>query len=118
MPRLVAVMSFLTVSSGCAHFGEAFQTVDSSVLTSSYAGQPTPLEEVGVLIGDDVSSADCERVALLRAVASASVVDKLRAEAGRLGANTVDLRSFRATPALRSPDTIEFWDAVALHCPT
>jgi hypothetical protein len=42
----------------------------------------------------------------------------LRAEAGRLGANAVDLRDFRTGGATRPEHADPHWDAVALYCPT
>ena len=101
---------------GCVPFGN-FQLIDSSVLTRAYESRPQPGEAVGVFIGDDVPPEACERVALLRAAATADVVDRLREEAGRVGANAVDLRDFRhrSGDVDREPD--DAWNAVALYCP-
>ena len=108
----------LVLASSCAPFREAYRLVDSSVLTSEYQGQPLAAEDVNVFLASDVVPADCERVALLRAVPTVTVVNLLRAEAGRLGANAVDLRDYRTTGATRPEQADDGWDAIALYCPS
>lgn len=114
MARMAMVFVAL-VASGCAHYG--FKLVDSSVLTNEYLVNPRVTEDVGVFIDGDVPPESCERVALLRAAPTASVVDMLREEAGKLGANVVDLRDFRNRENVRHGGREQAWNAVALHCP-
>lgn len=118
MLRSYAVLLFF-LASGCVPFPGAFRyvPVHSTVLSKDFHGQPLGTEDVGVFLPSDVIPGDCERVALLRAAAGAAVVDTLRAEAGRLGANAVDLRDFRTPGANRSEHADPYWDAVALYCP-
>jgi hypothetical protein len=108
----------LLLASGCAPFRDAYRLVDSSVLSNEYQGQPLAAEDVNVFLASDVIPTECRRVALLRAVPTVTVVNLLRTEAGRLGANAVDLRDYRTTGAIRPEQADEGWDAVALYCPT
>jgi len=71
-------------------------TVNKSVLETSYAATPIPKEEVHVyLAGDDVP--EHTRVAILNAEGDGDLtnegqmIDKLREEAGKLGANAIIL---------------------------
>ena len=113
-PSLVVA---LLLASGCAPYHEAFRTVDSSVLSNEFQGYPLDAAEVEVFLATDEVPEDCRRVALLRAVPTVSVVNNLREEAGRLGANAVDLRDFRTGSHSRHDQGDVHWDAVALHCP-
>ena len=106
----------LFLASGCTPFLEAYRP-HSSVLSSDYQGQPIAAEEVRLFLASDVIPADCRRVALLRAAPTRTVVDVLRAEAGRLGANAVDLRDFRTAGATQPGQAEGYWNAVALACP-
>lgn len=110
------VVLVLFLPSGCAPFSEAYQP-HSSVLSTDYRGQPLAAEEVRLFLASDVIPPSCMRVALLRAAPTRTVVDVLRAEAGRLGANAVDLRDFRTTDATRPGQAEGYWNVVALSCP-
>jgi hypothetical protein len=119
------VVLALFLASGCAPFMEAYLPY-SSVLSKDYLGQPLAAEDVNVFLASDIIPDDCRRVALLRAAPTRTVVDVLRAEAGRLGANAVDLRDYRTTGASQPGQAGGHWpgqagghwDAVALYCPT
>jgi hypothetical protein len=101
---LIAVL----LTSGCVH-------VDSSLLNSSYTSDPVPGGEVAVFLGDDVVPGDCERVAIVHASGGVRVMDALREEAGRLGANAVDIRVLNTRTEIRDGPG-ESWDALALRC--
>ncbi len=113
-----ATIALLLATSGCAHLQEANATMHSSLLEDQWLDAPVAAHDVGVFVaGDDVPQS-CVRVALLRAAPFASVVDRLREEAGRLGANSVDLRDFRnggQPPEFAGENA---WNATALHCPS
>lgn len=112
------VLLMLVLTSGCTPFREAYRLVDSSVLSSEYQGKPIAAEDVNVFLASDIIPSECKRVALLRAVPTVTVVNRLRAEAGRLGANAVDLRDFRTTAGTRAKEADGGWDAIAFYCPT
>lgn len=116
--RRIGLLVVLLGASGCIHFGESFKLVNSSLLTSDYLTEPLHPEDVEVFIAEDVPPEECERVALLRAAPTATVVDRLRAEAGRLGANAVDLRDYRYPERDQHYGGEAAWNAIALHCPT
>ena len=107
----------LFATCGCTPFHGAFQTVDSSLLAPDPQRQPVAAEDVGLFLANDTIPETCERVALLRAVAWVSVVETLREEAGRIGANAVDLRDYRTGLANGREVGESHWDAVALYCP-
>lgn len=113
----MTLMASVFLLTGCFPFGE-YKLMNSSLLATDYLGSPRPADEVGVFIGDDVPPAECDRVALLRAAPTATVVDRLREEAGRLGANAVDLRDFRSPADARVDAGEGAWNAVALFCPS
>ena len=95
------------MSTGCV-------SVSSSVLNSAYTTDPVQPEEVTVYLDQDVVPDDCDRVAIVYG-SGWDVLDHIRAEAGRLGANAIDLRPLRSTPVVReSPG--DQWDALALRC--
>lgn len=112
------------LASGCAHV-----SVGRTVATDEFRMRPFPTEEVLVLSlePEDVIPTECLQVASLdarrdRAVLSftpySSVVEALRAEAGKLGANTVALYPERFSfdwHFLRDED--ERTEALALRCP-
>lgn len=111
----MALVVIAVITTGCS-FAE-YKHMHSSVLVAEYLGSPRPAEEVSVFIGDDVPPSECRRVALLRAAPTATVVDRLREEAGRLGANAVDLRDFRRPAQDQASGGESAWNALALHCP-
>jgi len=113
---LVLVLAVL--ASGCTHFHEAFQRVDSSMLSHTHRAPPRAAWEVEVFLASDTPPPDCERVALVRALATVSVVETLREEAGRLGANAIDLVDFRHGDGGQPLIAEDYWDAVALSCPS
>ena len=104
-------------------------TVSKSVLIdrSTY---PVPQERVQVLLEGDSIPSTCERVALLHASGDEDLTDegdiwnKLRSEAGKLGANVVALRGIedpgtgeRIASAIFGTSSDRDADAVALWCP-
>ena len=106
MVRPILLVVLLT--SGCVH-------VNSSVLSSAYTSDPVPGPEVAVFLGDDVVPDECERVAIVHASGGMQVMDALREEAGRLGANAVDIRVLNNETRIREGPG-ETWDALALRC--
>jgi hypothetical protein len=117
--KRVSVLALLVLLPGCVHFGEAFRHVDSTVLSDAHSATPQEAQNVAVYLGGDAIPAGCERVGLVRAVASVAVVQNLREEAGRLGANAVDLRDLRTESGARSALVADsYWDALALYCPS
>jgi len=116
MTRFALLLTALATT-GCAHIGDSLQPMHSSLLTADYVGSPQPMESVAVFVAGDTPPASCERVALLRAFATATVVDRLRTEAGRVGANAVDLRDFRYGTDRPIAGEDEAWNAIALFCP-
>lgn len=71
-------------------------TVSKSVLSRAHIGEPVPQDDVQVYFADDTVPAH-ERVAILSAEGDdsltdqADMIDKLRKEAGKLGANAIIL---------------------------
>ena len=120
MKRWAIVMA--VVASGCVH-------VSKSVLDYGYQDYPYGEHEVDVFLVTDTAPADCERVAILHAsgsnnVAETKIIDKLREEAGKLGANAVHILSAedaggveRALAAAFDTPSDKDWDALALYCP-
>lgn len=104
-------------------------TVSKSILMDRSA-YPVPQAEVQVLLeGDSIPSA-CERVALLHASGDEDFTDegdiwnKLRSEAGKLGANVVFLQGIedpgtgeRIASAVFGTTSDRDSDAIALWCP-
>lgn len=95
-----AVLSALLVT-GCV-------TVKKSVLDRSWSSEPVATEDVYVFLRSerDVLPESCTRVALLYATAGGSVrgprmIEKLREEAGQLGANAVYVQT------MNEPGTVE-----------
>ena len=115
MRSCMVLVLFLT--SGCASLPGAYPLVHSTLVSSDHQGQPLAAREVSLFLASDVIPAACRRVALLRAAPTVTVVDMLRAEAGRLGANAIDLRDFRTTGVTRTEQADGHWNAVALSCP-
>jgi hypothetical protein len=105
-------------------------SVSKSVLMDrSFA--PVPLQDVYVFLLDDPIPEDCERVALLSASGEvdwtdeSQMIDKMREEAGKLGANAIQLRSIedpgtgeRVVAALFDTEADRDGSAIALWCPS
>jgi hypothetical protein len=107
-------------------------TVSKSVLDPSFQSAPVPKEEVDVLLasfGDEIPG-DCTRVAILHAsgpedwTEEGDMIEKLRDEAGKLGANTVFVQNMvdpgtgeRIVSALLDEEPDRDSDALALYCP-
>lgn len=119
MRRLLPV---LAIVAGCV-------TVSKSVLMDRSA-QPVPKESVYVFLANDSIPSSCQRVALMHASGGENwtnegqMVDKLRSEAGKLGANAVHLRSMkdpdtgeRVVAAILGTEPDRDADAIALWCP-
>lgn len=116
MKKLLLLTLVLT---GCVH-------VNRSVLVDR-SDQPVPKEEVQVFFDRDAIPETCERVALLHASASEDftnerkLADKFRGEAGKLGANAVNVREAytarRASTSLFDSGSAREFDAVAYWCP-
>ena len=117
--RLLALTMLIT---GCV-------TVSKSVLLDRSA-QPVPGQEVQILLASDSVPASCDRVALLHGSGPDSFTDegdmwnKLREEAGKLGANVVHLQSMedpggaeRFASALFGTESDRDSEAIALWCP-
>ena len=90
MPRTTLTLCVLALA--------ACVTVSKSVLLDRSA-HPVPQEEVTLLLASDSIPADCERVAMLHGSGPDGYTDegdmwnKLRDEAGKLGANAVHMQS-------------------------
>ncbi|MEQ9570223.1 MAG: hypothetical protein RLN75_08555 [Longimicrobiales bacterium] len=104
-------------------------TVSKSVLMDRSA-HPVPREQVYVYLAGDSIPESCERVAILHASGSqdhtneSQMIDKLREEAGKLGANAVHLQTMedagtgeRVVSALFGTPSDRDSDALALWCP-
>lgn len=104
-------------------------TVSKSVLMDRSAF-PLPREQVYVYLAGDSVPESCERVAILHASGSqdhtneSQMIDKLREEAGKLGANAVHLQTMedagtgeRVVSALFGTTSDRDSDALALWCP-
>ena len=116
--RRIAALTLVFSLAGCAHLGAAFETLNSTLLTEDYLGTPVAPVDVDLFLADEDPPGGCERVALLRAAPTVDVVDALRSEAGRLGANAVHLRDFRGVANARAARADEGWNVTALRCPT
>ena len=107
-------------------------TVSKSILIDSYMTNPVPLAEVTLLLAsmNDSIPTDCERVAVLHASGDQDITDegqilnKLREEAGKLGANTVFVQNMedagtgeRVVSAIFGTESDMDSDAMALFCP-
>lgn len=106
-------------------------SVNKSVLTREFQSRPVPRDEVFVFMasaGDSIPS-QCVRVAIMHAsgaeaATEAKMIDKLREEAGKLGANAVFIQSMeepgtgeRIVSALFGTGSDRDADAIALNCP-
>jgi hypothetical protein len=112
----------LSVLAGCV-------TVSKSVLMDR-SDHPVPRDDVYVFLASDTIPATCERVALLHASGEedltdeGQMIDKLREEAGKLGANALHLRTMedpgtgeRIASAVFGTNADRDSDAIALWCP-
>lgn len=108
------------VLSGCVH-------VNKSVLVDR-SDRPVPKEEVQVFFDRDDMPETCQRVAYLHAAASedftneTKLADKLKDEAGKLGANAVSVHeaygaASRASTSLFDSGSDREFEAVAFWCP-
>jgi len=104
-------------------------TVSKSVLLDR-SSTPVPRGDVYVFLAFDTIPASCERVALLHASGDedftdeGEMIDKLREEAGKLGANALHLRTMedpgtgeRIASAVFGTNADRDSDAIALWCP-
>lgn len=116
------VLILTLLAAGCV-------TVSKSVLMDRSA-HPVPQEDVYVYLANDEVPESCERVAILHASGSqdftneAQFYDKLREEAGELGANAVHLQTMedagtgeRVVGALFGTGVDRDSEALALWCP-
>lgn len=122
MPLRITAILALSVATGCV-------SVSKSMLDSSYLDDPYFEDEVGVFLQGDVPPEECSRVALLHAsgtnnASDGQIVDKLREEAGQLGANAIHIQSAedaggveRALAAAFDTPSDKDWQALALYCP-
>jgi hypothetical protein len=123
MIRRIAWVVTCVVLTGCV-------SVSKSVLTREYASQPVPRDNVYVFLksaGDEIP-ASCRRVAILHAsgpeaASEGTIVDRLREEAGKLGANAVWIQTMeepgvgeRIAGTLLGIGVDKDSDAIALHC--
>lgn len=112
----------VTVLTGCV-------TVSKSVLMDRSA-QPVPRDQVTLLLATDSVPSTCQRVAMLHGSGPDSFTDegdmwnKLRDEAGKLGANAVQMQSMedpgggeRFAAALFGTQADRDSEAVAYWCP-
>jgi hypothetical protein len=104
-------------------------TVSKSVLMDR-SNMPVPMESVYVFLASDTVPSDCERVAILHASGDqdftdeGQMIDKLRSEAGKLGANALHLQAMedagtgeRVVSELFGTEADRDADALALWCP-
>jgi hypothetical protein len=119
MSRYLIVFILLT---GCV-------TVSKSVLMDR-SSMPVPEESVQVFLANDPIPESCERVAILHASGEedwtdeGQMINKLRSEAGKLGANALHLMTMedpgtgeRLVAALFDTEADRDADALALWCP-
>jgi len=112
----------LLVLAGCV-------TVSKSVLMDR-SHSPVARDDVYVFITGDTIPESCQRVALLHASGAedltdeGDMIDKLREEAGKLGANALHLRTMedpdtgeRVVAAVFGTSADRDSDAIALWCP-
>jgi hypothetical protein len=112
----------IVVLAGCV-------TVSKSVLMDR-SHSPVARDDVYVFIAGDIIPESCQRVALLHAsgdedlTEEGDMIDKLREEAGKLGANALHLRTMedpgtgeRVVAAVFGTSADRDSDAIALWCP-
>jgi hypothetical protein len=108
-------------------------TVSKTVLTEEYVGAPVPPGQVNVLMAlmGDTIPRECTRIAILHASGDEDVTDegdfleKLREEAGKLGANTLFVQTMedpgtaeRIASGVFGTSSDRDSDSLALHCPS
>lgn len=119
------VLPFLLVLTSCVQ-------VSKNVLDHSFSAAPVPREGVNVLlasVGDEMPK-ECTRVAILHGSGAVDwtdegdMIDKLREEAGKVGANTVFIHNMvdpgtgeRIVSAIFETEADRDSDAIALFCP-
>lgn len=119
MPRLLILLMFLT---GCVH-------VSKTVLMDR-SSSPVPKESVYVYLANDTIPASCERVAILHGSGEqdwtdeGDMIDELRSEAGKLGANALHILTMedastgeQLVAALLDTEADRDAEALALWCP-
>jgi hypothetical protein len=119
---VMRIVALGIVLSGCV-------TVSKSVLMDR-SDYPVPQQQVQVLLEGDRIPSTCERVALLHASGDEDLTDegdiwnKLRSEAGKLGANVVAIEAIedpgtgeRIAAAIFDTSADRDADAIALWCP-
>jgi hypothetical protein len=122
MRRVSLVLAAITTSMACVH-------VSKSIL-SDRSMYPIAQSDVFVFIAGDTIPAACERVALLHGsgadgfVNESNMIDALRKEAGKLGANAIVLQSVeeagtgeKLAAGLLGTSADMDGDAVAVWCP-
>ena len=119
MPR---ILIFLLLLTGCVH-------VSKTVLMDR-SSSPVPKESVYVYLANDTIPNDCERVAILHASGEqdwtdeGDMIDELRSEAGKLGANALHILTMedagtgeQLVAALLDTEADRDAEALALWCP-
>ncbi|MBT8337430.1 MAG: hypothetical protein KJO11_12555 [Gemmatimonadetes bacterium] len=122
MARLLAIVALASIA-GCV-------TVHKTVLMDR-SSTPVPASEVYVFLPEDEIPEDCERVALFDAegeqdlTSEADMLDKMREEAGKLGANAIQIREVRdagtgerIVGAVFDTPVERRGNAIALWCPS
>lgn len=122
MPRLLA-FALVAGLAGCV-------TVNKTVLMDR-SSNPVPASDVYVFLPEDEIPADCERVALFDAegeqdlTSQADMLDKMREEAGKLGANAIQIQEVRdagtgerIVGAVFDTPVERRGNAIALWCPS
>jgi hypothetical protein len=122
MTRFIPAIAAGALLAGCV-------TVSKSVLMDRSA-TPVPQQQVYVFLPDDSIAPSCERVAILNAQGStdytneSQMIDKMRDEAGKLGANAILLQGIqdpsgaeRFASALFGTGSDRDGQAIALWCP-
>lgn len=105
-------------------------TVNKTILMDRSAYPVATMDVYVYLDGDEIPS-DCQRVALMDAqgdedvTTEANMIDRLREEAGKLGANALQLRGIRnagtgerIVSAILDTSAERYGNAIALWCPS
>ena len=123
--RKIALAILVLSLAACVH-------VTKSVLTREFEADPVPMENVAVWLAsmNDSIPSDCTRVAILHASGDqdftdeSDMLDELRQEAGKLGANAIFVQNMedastgeRVVAEIFDTEADRDADAVALHCP-
>jgi hypothetical protein len=120
---IVVVVAAIITATACV-------TVNKSVLDSSYQSAPLAKEDVYVFFESDTGYEDCSRLAILHGSGASGwtdqgdIIDKLRAETGKLGGNALLLQSMeeagtgeKIVSGLFGTGSDTDSDAIALRCP-